>query len=91
VAGGSGTSARYDDAVSVLEAHGFEPRVEDDAVKLGNCPFHALAQRHTELVCGMNLHLIQGLLDGLPDSPFRAVLCPSPGDCCVILEPADHL
>ncbi|NUT94963.1 MAG: helix-turn-helix domain-containing protein [Saccharothrix sp.] len=74
------------DAVSALEELGFEPRTEDDAVVLGNCPFHALAQRHTELVCGANLCLLEGLLDGLA-APFTARLAPSPGHCCVRLEP----
>ncbi|NUT92005.1 MAG: transcriptional regulator, partial [Saccharothrix sp.] len=74
------------DTVSALEDLGFEPRAEDDAVVLGNCPFHALAQRHTELVCGANLCLLEGLLDGLA-APFTARLAPSPGHCCVRLEP----
>jgi predicted ArsR family transcriptional regulator len=47
----------------VLEEQGFEPRVEDGVVMLANCPFHALAQEHTELVCGMNLRLLDGVLD----------------------------
>ena len=33
-----------DAVLRVLEEHGFEPRVEDDAVTLANCPFHALAR-----------------------------------------------
>ena len=46
--------------------HGFEPRAEDGAVTLANCPFHALAREHTELVCGMNLRLLDGVLGGRP-------------------------
>jgi len=34
----------------VLEAYGFEPRVDGGEVSLANCPFHALAQDYTELV-----------------------------------------
>ena len=79
-------AAATDDPVAVLEAEGFEPRVEDGTVHLGNCPFHHLAQRHTDLVCGMNLHLVGGLLDGLGASEFTARLSPSPENCCVVLE-----
>ncbi|MFJ5548165.1 helix-turn-helix transcriptional regulator [Streptomyces sp. NPDC093225] len=72
----------------VLERNGFEPRQEGDAVVLANCPFHALARDHTETVCGMNLHLVGGLLTGLGDASFRARPAPGPGRCCVRLEPA---
>jgi predicted ArsR family transcriptional regulator len=72
--------------LGVLEAHGFEPRTEDGAVTLANCPFHALAREHTELVCGMNLRLLQGVLDGVPSADLEARLQPSPGRCCVRLE-----
>jgi len=80
--------------VDVLESHGFEPRAESDALVLGNCPFHALAEQHTALVCGMNLHLLDGLVDGLtentdaaaPGVPVRARLDPAPGRCCVVLD-----
>jgi predicted ArsR family transcriptional regulator len=72
----------------VLEEHGFEPRVEDgDAVTLANCPFHALATAHTALVCGMNLQLLGGLLDAVPDAGLTASLAPGPGRCCVRLDP----
>jgi len=53
--------------VGVLEQHGFEPRAESGVLVLGNCPFHALAQQHTALVCGMNLQLVDGILDGLAE------------------------
>ena len=73
--------------LSVLEQYGFEPRVEDDdGISLGNCPFHALAQTETELVCGMNLHLLDGVLDAVPDAPLAAELRPEPGRCCVRLD-----
>jgi predicted ArsR family transcriptional regulator len=68
----------------VLTEHGYEPRVADKA----NCPFHSLAQHHTELVCGMNLDLMNGLLEGLSPGALRAHLTPTPGMCCVTLEPA---
>jgi predicted ArsR family transcriptional regulator len=77
-----------DAPVRVLEGHGFEPRVEDDAVVLANCPFHVLARDHTDLVCGMNVRLLEGLLDGMPEAGLVARLRPTPGRCCVRLERA---
>ncbi len=81
-----GREASTDDPVAVLEANGFEPRPEQDVVRLANCPFHNLARQHTELVCGMNLHLLEGLLDGLGGATYTARLAPSPDNCCVVLE-----
>jgi predicted ArsR family transcriptional regulator len=74
-------------ALQVLEANGFEPRPGDDGIALANCPFHALAQEHTELVCGMNLRLLEGVLDGIPDAGLVASLRPEAGMCCVHLDP----
>ncbi|MEU4392121.1 helix-turn-helix domain-containing protein [Kribbella sp. NPDC023855] len=71
----------------ILEAQGFEPRADEDAIVLGNCPFHTLAKQHTDLVCQMNLCLIGGLLSGL-GTKLQAHLKPHPGHCCVRLEPA---
>jgi len=74
-----------DGLLHVLEEHGFEPRADGDDVLLGNCPFHVLAQSHTELVCGMNLHLMCGLLCGAGATGMTARLDPAPGRCCVRL------
>jgi predicted ArsR family transcriptional regulator len=92
-----GAAARAADAradgrevtLRVLEQHGFEPCTEGGGVTLANCPFHTLAREHTELVCGMNLRLLDGVLDGVTEAGFVARLQPSPGRCCVRLEPAD--
>ncbi|MFI6476858.1 helix-turn-helix transcriptional regulator [Nonomuraea sp. NPDC050663] len=83
-----GRAARSDHAtaVEVLERHGFEPRADGSTIILGNCPFHALAQQHTALVCGMNLCLLSGLLDGIGDTGLTARLQPEAGHCCVRLE-----
>jgi hypothetical protein len=51
----------------VLETQGYEPRVGAEGITLSNCPFASLAQDHTALVCGMNLDLMRGLLDGLAE------------------------
>ena len=34
-------------------------------IRLRNCPFHQLAEQHRDVVCGMNLALIEGLVAGL--------------------------
>lgn len=76
--------------MSLLEVHGFEPRLTGSDIVLNNCPFHALAQEHPELVCGMNLHLIEGVLEGLGQTGVRACLDPGPLRCCVRMETSDH-
>jgi predicted ArsR family transcriptional regulator len=81
-------TAGPDAARATLEEHGFEPRPDGPALRLVNCPFHRLAQSHTDLVCGMNLHLVDGLLTGLASTGLQARLDPSPGHCCVRLTPA---
>ena len=67
----------------VLAAHGYEPRTTGGVVSLANCPFDSLAREHTELVCGMNLSLIGGMLDEMGCRGVEAVLDPEPGLCCV--------
>lgn len=54
---------------------------------LENCPFHALAQRYTDLICGANLSLIEGIAAGVGDD--RAPLLEAqPGRCCVVIRAA---
>ena len=71
-----------------LSAQGYEPRIQDGDVVLANCPFHALAREHTELVCGMNHDVINALLDELGVPGVTARLDPAPGRCCVTLGAA---
>ncbi|WP_328522060.1 helix-turn-helix transcriptional regulator [Kribbella sp. NBC_00359] len=71
----------------ILAAHGFEPRPDKDGIALANCPFQRIAQEQPHLVCGMNLHLLAGLVSTL-DIPYEARLVPTPGHCCVRLVPA---
>lgn len=79
-AGGGSGLAR---TAQVLARHGYEPRTAEDEVCLANCPFDRLATEHTELVCGMNLALIDGVIDGLGVPAVCAELAPEPGLCCV--------
>lgn len=70
------------DLMETLQRHGFEPYLDEDVIRLRNCPFHRLAQEHTELVCGMNLAMLSGALKGV-DDPVEARLDPAPNRCCV--------
>jgi len=81
------SKAEAGDVAGVLARNGYEPRVEDGRVVLANCPFHALATAHTELVCGMNLALVQALIDESGAVGVTASLDPAPGRCCVTVSP----
>jgi predicted ArsR family transcriptional regulator len=72
--------------VAALAAHGYEPEQATGEIRLRNCPFHALVSEHKELVCGMNLALVEGVVEGLDLSGARPVLDPKPGMCCVALR-----
>ena len=76
----------HPDLVAALHGLGFEPEPASGRVLLHNCPFHALAARHTSLVCGLNHAFLAGLLDGLDDAATEAHLAPYPGRCCVELR-----
>jgi len=69
-----------------LREHGFEPWQDDDGtILLRNCPFHQLAALHPDLVCGMNLALIGGLVTGYGATQMQPTLDPRPGRCCVVI------
>ncbi len=72
---------------TALTQCGYEPFEDDGSIALANCPFHELSTRHTALVCGMNLCLMEGLLEGADEAALTARLDPGPGRCCVRLEP----
>ncbi len=72
-------------AVETLTENGYEPRPDDGRVIMANCPFHALAQAQTQLVCQMNHALIGGLTDALGPHRPVAELDPAPDRCCVVL------
>lgn len=78
--------------IDALIEHGYRPCVGDDDVVLENCPFHRLAEEHRDLICGMNLDLLRGLIDGIGASPtYRAILAPEIGRCCVRLDRLDRV
>lgn len=82
-----------DDLVGALRACGYlpsagsgvEPGDEAGVIELRNCPFHRLAAEHRDLVCGLNLSLVDGVIAGSRE-PARAALRPRPGRCCVVVD-----
>jgi predicted ArsR family transcriptional regulator len=86
VAGGPERSELVGSVCDALEDLGYEPEPVPGCITLANCPFHALARDYTELVCGMNLDLITGLLDSAGDTGLHARLDPASGRCCVTLR-----
>lgn len=79
-------TARAASVSAALAQYGYEPELEGTSIVLRNCPFHNLARAHTELVCGMNLDLLRGMLEGMEIPDVIARLDPSPGRCCVHVE-----
>ena len=78
------------DLAAVLAGQGYEPVVSARAVSLANCPFDALARRHTALVCSLNRSFVQGVADGLGCTGVTAHLEPDPGHCCVTVRTDGH-
>jgi predicted ArsR family transcriptional regulator len=82
----AGPEAGERDVKGVLTQQGYEPcGGADGVIRLRNCPFHQLTEQHREVVCGMNLALVEGLVDGLGAGGLRPVLDPQPGHCCVAI------
>jgi predicted ArsR family transcriptional regulator len=81
---GRGLGAEAGTLEKVLADNGFEPRPDPDGgILLGNCPFHRLAQRHTDTICHLNLELLRGAAQAAEDHQHTLVLDPRPGRCCV--------
>jgi len=73
----------------LLDAQGYEPSESPrGVVRLRNCPFHAVALNHPDLVCGMNLAFMEGIVEGAAAGGITATLNPQPGQCCVTLRTA---
>ena len=78
---------RHDDRpiTDVLAQRGYAPCVSGDEIRMRNCPFHHLVDSHRELVCGLNLALLDAATGAL-GAGYRAELDPSPDFCCVVLR-----
>jgi predicted ArsR family transcriptional regulator len=72
-----------------LAENGYEPHHTVGTIVLRNCPFDALARKHTELICGMNLAIMTAVTEQLPETAITARLEPAPDRCCVVLMPVD--
>src|SRR4051812_27441475 len=62
-----GKPAGLPELIDVLRGLGYRPlkSPDRDAVRLRDCPFHAVSRKAPELVCPANLLYLQGVLDGL--------------------------
>lgn len=76
-----------EDPAALLDRYGYQPRTGPGGViELRNCPFHQLARSHQDLVCSLNLRLVEGLIAGSRRPGVRAALSPHPGRCCVVVQ-----
>ncbi len=73
-------------AVRILTEHGYEPRRSNHFVVMANCPFHALAAGHTELVCRLNYSLLSGFVNSVAPDLLDARLEPGENRCRVTLR-----
>lgn len=75
------------DVHAFLASSGYRPEDrQDGATDLTNCPFHSLANRHTDTVCGINQELICGALETLESGRRTERVEPdAPCGCCVRL------
>lgn len=72
------------DLTAVLQRRGYEPYRDGAVLRLRNCPFHTVARDHVDLVCGMNLAIMRGLVSAFSDDTgVNPVLDPAPDRCCV--------
>ncbi|HET7082828.1 MAG TPA: helix-turn-helix domain-containing protein, partial [Candidatus Limnocylindria bacterium] len=81
-AGGRPSRKRLAGALlDLLRGAGYVPELDSvsGAVCLRNCPYHALAESHRVLTCGMNLAWADGVAQALGDSGLRPELDPKPG------------
>jgi predicted ArsR family transcriptional regulator len=84
---GSSRRSSVHAAQAALREYGFEPSADPaGTIWLRNCPFHQLASRHPDLICNMNLALIEGLTAGLGATELCPALNPGPGRCCVVIS-----
>ncbi len=68
----------------VLDDNGYEPYPDEAGnTVMANCPFHRLAQQHSEIVCALNVELLRGAVVGSGDTEHRVLHEPGTGRCCV--------
>jgi predicted ArsR family transcriptional regulator len=84
---GAGPCRSLEEVAALLERRGYQPCLRDGVLRMRNCPFGALAEAFPPLVCGMNLALLEGLLEDSRD--VRVRIDARPGWCCTVAEPAE--
>lgn len=72
---------------AALEGTGYEPVIEDGETRFRNCPFHVLRDRDRDTTCGLNVALVEGMIES-SGADVRAVFAPEDGYCCVRLHSA---
>jgi predicted ArsR family transcriptional regulator len=74
--------------VGLLAEYGYSPHAAGGELSLANCPYEPLSSQDRQLVCSMNLALVEGAVAGVG---LRGAACslrpPAPGGCCVHVGP----
>jgi predicted ArsR family transcriptional regulator len=75
------------DVTALLSENGYAPAPGEGRIELRNCPYHRLAEEFPPLICGMNLAMLTGLLEGAGlAGEWCARMEPAPGRCCVTVS-----
>ena len=74
---------------AALQGTGYEPTEEGGETRFRNCPFHVLKEQDRDTICGMNLALVEGMVEGAREWDVHPVLAPEDGYCCVRLRSLD--
>lgn len=72
---------------SALAGTGYEPVMENGETRFRNCPFHVLRDQDRETTCGLNVALVEGMIES-SGADLVAVFAPEDGYCCVRLRSA---
>lgn len=76
-------SARREALVGKLAALGYEPQTQESGeLALRNCIFPELSASHRDLVCGMNVAFVRGLVRGARLRSLAVHKRPVEGGCC---------
>jgi predicted ArsR family transcriptional regulator len=63
--------------IQALAERGYEP-YDDETIRLRKCPFDSIAAENRDLVCGMNLAVMEGAIDALTTRPCVLVSIRAP-------------
>jgi predicted ArsR family transcriptional regulator len=82
----AGASRRMEGLRTVLADAGYHPAAVGGELRMRNCPFSGVAERHRTVTCGMNLALIESMLEVAGLDPAAARLDMQPNWCCVAID-----